>query len=494
MWQTAQNQIIPGRNVPDTEQTTGRTNMRSVQLRAASALLLLLIPVSSSADEVDRYVESQLNKLGLPGLSLAVTRQGKIVKSQGYGKADLELNAPATSASLYEIGSLTKQFTAAAIMLLAEEEKLALSDSVLKYFPGAPPSWKPITIRHLLNHTSGIRNHVAVPGYLDVFTTNLSGVTQPRRDELLRMFFQLPLEFEPGKTWAYDNTGYYLLGIIVEEVSGESLWQFFNNRIFDPLEMTATRNTDPSPIVNARTSGYGLSNGTFENRPVLLPDIAFSAGSLLSNVADMARWDAALYGETLLQRSTLETQWTAARDPDGETLPFDYGLGWFVSAYKGHRIIQHSGGTPGFSSVFYRFSDDGLGVIILANSGDRILDQMALDIAGMYVPALKRPERSDDPDPGASDVVRDTVARLLKGEHDVERFTLPMHLFLETTTGKGFWEWIASHGEMTSLTYSEMEHRNDGKMLRYRMTLGANPYWLSVRMTRDGKISQITWW
>ena len=232
-------------------------------------------------------------------------RDGHIAKAQGYGFANLELRSPATKETVYEIGSTSKQFTATAIMMLVEEGKVRLDDTITKYFPEAPQAWSRITIRHLLTHTSGIQNHVAVPHWLDVFRTNLAFETTPPRDELLKMFFKLPLEFQPGETWAYDNTGYYLLGIIIEKASGKSYWQFLDERIFKPLGMNATRSTDPQPIVRNRASGYEWKNDHFENRPVLLPAIAFSAGSLLSSVEDIAKWDAALYTEKLLKNRVL---------------------------------------------------------------------------------------------------------------------------------------------------------------------------------------------
>jgi D-alanyl-D-alanine carboxypeptidase len=253
------------------------------------------IPVK--ADQIDDYIATQMQHLHVPGVSLAVVRDGRTIKAQGYGFANLELKAPATKETVYEIGSTSKQFTAAAIMMLVEDGKVHLDDSITKYFPEAPQAWRGIMIRHLLSHTSGIQNHVAVPHWLDVFRTNLAFETAPPRDELLKMFFKLPIEFQPGESWAYDNTGYYLLGIIIEKASGKSYWQFLDERIFKPLGMIATRNTDPQPIIPNRASGYEWKNDHFENRPVLLPAIAFSAGSFLSTVEDMAKWDAALNGE-----------------------------------------------------------------------------------------------------------------------------------------------------------------------------------------------------
>src|SRR4029077_6283330 len=266
-----------------------------------------------------------------------------------------------------------KQFTAAAIMMLVEDRKISLDDSVTKYFVEAPPAWRGVTIRHLLTHTSGIQNHVAVPDWLDVFRTNLKFETAPPRDELLRLFFKLPLEFQPGETSAYDNTGYYLLGIIIEKVSGRSYGHFLDERIFKPTGMRATRSSDPQPLVPNRASGYQWKSDHFENRPVLAPFVAFSAGSLLSTADDMAKWSAALDTETLLKRSSRDQIWTAAKTRDGKEASINYGFGWFIDSYHGHRLVQHSGGTPGFSSLIYRFLDDRLSLIILTNHADCIL-------------------------------------------------------------------------------------------------------------------------
>ena len=459
------------------------------------ALLLVLCSCApAKADAIDKYVESRMRSLHIPGLSLAVVRNGQIIKSHGYGFADLQLNVPATDTTVYEIGSMTKQFTAAAVMMLVEDGRVSLDDSIRKYFPDAPAAWQRITIRHLLTHTSGIQNHVAVPGYLGAFKTNLLLETTPARDDLLKMFFRLPLEFGAGETWAYDNTGYYLLGIIIERASGESFWQFVDERIFRALGMNATRNTDPKLLVPHRASGYEWVADHFENRPVLLPTIAFSAGSLQSNVEDLAKWDAALYGDRLLKRSSREQMWTPAKTKDGAVAPFNYGMGWFIDSYHGHRLVQHAGGTPGFSSAIYRFIDDRLTVIILTNHADMVLDQLAIDIAGMYVRALRRPLEASDPEQQSSGRLRQITAGLLEGKHDPAFFTPAMRIFLNTATGKAFWQWVACRGALSSFTFSDGEDKGDGRLLRYQLVLGDNSFWFSFRIAQDGRIAQIYWW
>jgi CubicO group peptidase (beta-lactamase class C family) len=462
-----------------------------------SILLTLLLAVfvqHASADQVDRYMRSQMAGLGIPGASVGVIKGGKLIKSAGYGFANLELKSPATPETVYELGSLTKQFTAAAVMLLVEEGKVDLNDSVTNYFPDAPASWKGITVRHLLTHTSGIQNHVGAPGFMDRFKTDLLFNTSPSLPELTRMFYELPLEFEPGETWAYDNTGFILLGLMIEKVSGKDYFTFLSERLFKPLGMNATVSTNPKPITPNRASGYDrVANGTFENRGILMPGIALSAGSVISTVSDMAKWHAALNSVKILKPSSLKQMWSVTRTNDGSIAPFDYGFGWFIDDFNGHRIVQHSGGTPGFSTVFYRFIDDDLAVIVLTNRSDWVLDQLAIDIAGMYVPSLRRSVSKVDVDQQMTAKFRTAVAGLLKGEIDNAVFTKPMNTFLRTTTGKGFWQWFKSFGELRSFEYSSSQKLGDSNLSRYKAVMGSNHYWVTIVTDRQGKIAQIRW-
>jgi CubicO group peptidase (beta-lactamase class C family) len=464
-----------------------------IRLLILSLLLVLSVPVAARADEVDRYVEAQLKSLHIPGASVVVVRGGRIIKSKGYGFADLQSNSAAAPQTVYEIGSMTKQFTAVAVMMLAEEGKISLDDRITKYFPDAPAWWNQITVRHLLTHTSGIQNHVAAPDYMDIFRTSITGKTFPAREDLLGEFYKLPSEFAPGETWAYDNTGYILLGIIVEKAGGKTYWQFLDERIFKPLAMNSTRSTDTRAIVPKRAAGYGWVGDRWENRPPLAPFIAFSAGSLLSTVEDLAKWDAALYGEKLLKKASLEKMWTPARTNEGKAAAFDYGFGWFVEKYRGRRNILHGGGTPGFSSAMHRFADDKISVIILTNHADIILDQLALDIAGMFEPKLKYSETAD-PDPAQTAQMKRIFSELFEGKYDPGSFTPAMTMHLKTATGKSFFGWYASFGAVKSFNFLERETSDDLTVLRYRVMLGESAFRFSFKITNDGKIAQIYCW
>ena len=181
-------------------------------IAALGVVLSVLSPPPACADKIDKYVERRMEALHIPGLALAVVRDGEIVKLKGYGFANLETGARATPQTRFEIGSLTKQFTAFALMTLVEEGKIGLDDPLRKYFPDAPAHWETITLRHVLHHMSGVRNHVALPGWMGVFKTDLGYETSPDRASLQKLFYDLPSEFAPGESWAYDNTGYIHLG------------------------------------------------------------------------------------------------------------------------------------------------------------------------------------------------------------------------------------------------------------------------------------------
>ena len=456
-------------------------------------LLFLFSPlvVVAQPDSVESFLKRNMESLKIPGLSFAVIKNDRVLKTGALGSINLELNVPATTASVYEIGSLTKQFTSMAIMLLAEEGKLTIEDKISSYFAGSPSAWNNITIRHLLNHTSGIQNHVALPGYLGRFKSNMFGEPQASQKEIAEWFFQLPQEFTPGETWSYDNTGYYLLGLIVEKAAQQNYWDFLEERIFIPLGMRSTRNTDTKDLVANRASGYLWNGSAYQNQPVLWSFVGFSAGSLMSTVEDLAKWDAALYTDKLVKKSTLDQMWQPARGPRGELLPFNCGFGWFVDHFNGHRILQHSGGTPGFSSVMYRFPDDSLTVVLLTNHADRMLDQLALEIAGMYVSSLIRPLAKANNKINVTTRHKSIFSELLTGRYDIKNFTTPMMRYLGTSTSKSLFEWYSSFGELKEFNLSHHEKQGGRDVYRYRVRLGDNEYFFTITVEKDGKIAQL---
>ena len=362
--------------------------------RLLLALVLSVAPAASgdtagNAAAVDSFVRAQMDRLHIPGLSLAVVKDGQVVCSKAYGLADVELSVPVTADTVFQIQSITKTFTATAVMMLVEEGKLSLDDPVGKHLEHTPESWKPITLRHLLNHTSGIKDFINDPTAslrIDVSEQEVLEATAPR-----------PLNFTPGQKYAYSNTGYHLLAMIIRKVTGQSYGDFLAERIFKPLGMDHTRVQDQSAIVPGRAEGYLWRGGKLARGQYVAQSIlSYGGGGILSTAADLAKWDAGLRSEKLLKAATLEQMFTPATLNDGKKS--GYGLGWGVNSYEGHRYVQHSGGhVTGFQSFIRRYPDDGLTVIVLINlSGNADPGKIAARVAGMFDPRLAPPETAEN--------------------------------------------------------------------------------------------------
>ena len=333
------------------------------------------------ADRVDEYVRGEMKQHRIPGLALKVLQNGRTAKTATYGLANLELRVPVKRETVFEIGSITKQFTAAGILLLAEEGKLSVDDNISRHLPNTPESWKEVTVRHLLTHTSGIRSYTGLDGF-----QLWRHLTQ---EQFIKAIGARPLESQPGESWKYCNTGFSLLGYIIENVSGKNYWDFLNERIFQPLGMSSTTNRLPALVIPNRASGYEQTNHVWINRDYDLTEV-FSAGAIASTVDDLAKWNAALDGESILSAKIKEAMWRPAKLNNGKLNNgklTKYGFGWFIDSVDGHKNIGHGGSTSGFSAAIQRFPDDKLAVIILTNTDEGIATTLAKKIAGFYFKA-----------------------------------------------------------------------------------------------------------
>ena len=327
----------------------------------------------------------------IPGICLGVVRDGRLIKATGYGFANVELQVPVSASSVFQSGSVAKQFTAVAIMMLVNEGKLGLDDPLTKYYPQARTSAAgAVTVRQLLTHTSGLPD---IFGETDE-DSYTKGILDFRRDytedELLEKYLALGLDFAPGERWNYSNTGYEILGFLIHRVTGEFYGDFLRRRIFDPLSMTATRIISEEDIVPNRVSGYRIVDGTLKNQEWIAPSLNTTAdGGLYTNLIDLAKWDAALYGVKLLPRSSLELLWTPVRLNSGEA--HAYGFGWEITAVNGHPLYYHTGSNQGFWISISRYVADRLTVIVLTNLDEThssTLD-IAQAVAALYVPILE---------------------------------------------------------------------------------------------------------
>ena len=342
-------------------------------------VILVVATVVAKADKVDDYVRAEMQRQHIPGTSIAVLKDGKIMKAEGYGLANVELNVPARPETVYKIGSVSKQLIATGIMILIQDGKLSLDDKISKFLEDAPDTWKEITVRHLLTHTSGLVREA--PGFDPLKIQDDADV--------IKTAYPLPLRFAPGEKWEYCNVGYFSLAEIIRKVSGKPWGDYLTERLFLPLEMNATRTTTMTEIVQNRANGYVWRDRKLQNASTYFA--LRPSGAFLSSVLDLAKWDAALYADKILKQSTLSQVWTPVRLNSGATHP--YGFGWELSTVGGHKLVHHGGSLPGFRAQISRFVDDKLSVVVLTNGDNADPNLIALGIAALYIPGLI-PERT----------------------------------------------------------------------------------------------------
>jgi len=334
----------------------------------------------SKPDDVDLYVESVLQKQKVPGISIAVIKKGRVIKAKGYGLANVEHKVPATSETIYQSGSIGKQFTAALIMLLAKDGKLKLDDKISLYLKEVPIGWKNISIRHLLTHTSGITDYYDA----EVFNYRLDYT----EEEILTKITALPLQFEPGEQWSYSNSGYLLLGYIIKNITGKFYGEALKSYIFEPLKMKTARIINEADIIQNRASGYRLVAGELKNQEYVSPSLNTHAdGALYLSVLDLAQWDAGLYSNKLFSADELGTMWSPVKLKDGTSYP--YGFGWFIEELNNQKVVEHTGAWQGFEANISRYIDDKLTVVVFSNLSEFKLDLVAHNIAGILNPFLQ---------------------------------------------------------------------------------------------------------
>ena len=363
---------------------TRTASFAAVVVRTGLIAITAITGVTAArADVLDAYIVSQMASQHVPGLSLAVIDHGRTIKLKSYGKANLETGTPMTPDSVVQIGSLTKSFTAAAIMLLVQDHKLGLDDPVGRYISEAPPAWRDITIRQMLNHTSGL----AIDGIASDAKAVLADYGER---EFLVSASAMPLQGRPGAAFLYGNLDYDLLSIIIARVSGQAYGDFLQARIFGPAGMTATRVFDRTAVTPNRAQGYLWAWGGLR---LCLPRSATryrGSASLQSTLRDLVRWDVVLNGDTLLTPASRKQMWSSGLLSDGK--PTGYGFGWEISQVNGHALITHNGAMNGFLSSLQRYTDDHVTVIVTINQSDLAESRrIASGIARLYLPALRPP-------------------------------------------------------------------------------------------------------
>lgn len=337
------------------------------------AILVFSVAGTAWADPVDDIVNAEMARQQIPGAAIAIVQDGKIVKQAGYGMANLEHQVAVTPDTVFQSGSLGKQFTAALVLLLAEDGKLRLDDPISRHLPATPAAWKKITVRHLLNHTSGLRD----PD--DVIKLNQNYTDA----QLQRAGSGLPLQWTPGTKWAYSNFGYQLLGILCTRVGGKHYGEQLRERIFAPVGMQA-RIISERDIVPHRAAGYDVIDGAYKNQEWVSPTLNTTAdGSLYLTVRDLAKWHIALDGEQPLGASLKRAMWTSTALKDDSTKA--YGFGWETSPTLGRASVWHDGAWQGFTTQGTRFVDEKLAVVVLTNRSETDIGKLLELVAAHYL-------------------------------------------------------------------------------------------------------------
>jgi len=439
-------------------------------------------------DDVDRLVRAEMQREKVPGVAIGIVRGGEVIAAKGYGESNVELRVPVTAQTVFQSGSMGKQFTAVAVMLQVEDGKLALNDPITKYLPDAPPSWRAITIRNLLTHTSGI------PDYTESIGGSSPEGINFRRDyteeELTKAAFKLPLEFEPGSRWKYSNTGYLLLGVIIHKVSGRFYGDVLKERLFTPLGMKTARVISEEDIVPNRAAGYRLVNGELKNQEWVAPSLNTTAdGALYFSVLDLVGWDRGLRSRAILKPQSWSAIYTPVTLKSGKTYP--YGFGWFIDASGGKPWYRHSGSWQGFRTYISRYLGDDLTIMVLANLAEAQPQRFVDGIAGIIDPKLAKIEPST-PIPDGDPAVTERVRKLLKaaGQGTLAPQDLPYLQASFATQAKEYEELLHPLGVPQRLELVERRELGDDRSFTYAVVYGNRTLRVQMALAPDGRVSE----
>lgn len=429
----------------------------------------------SELDAVDKFIKSELARQKIPGVSVAIIKDGKPIHVKGYGFANIEHLVAVKPETIFQSGSVGKQFTSAAIMLLVEDGKLKLDDKIAKHLGEVPESWASITIRHLLSHTGGMADYSNDFDFRKDYT----------EDDLLKIIRATPLVFAPGEKWQYSNFGYVTLGIIIRKASGVYYGDFLRDRVFKPLEMTTARVISETDIVPNRAAGYVLSKGEVKNQDWVSPTLNTTAdGALYLSVLDMIKWNAGLEGGKLLKPESLAAMWSPIMLNNGK--PYPYGFGWAVKTVNGSRLIEHGGAWQGFKSFIAKYADDKITVVLFSNLANMDPSKLAHGIAETFDPSLK-PIPIKDTEPKITAEFKKLVENLTEGKADRKEFSPELQKALFDNPDRLF-EFVKKLGAIKSFVLTEKNVEGSISVYRYNMVYEEMTLDLAIARDKDGKI------
>lgn len=463
-------------------------------IRIASAVVCLLVALvvirltaaqvqEGTNRRIDEFVRAEMARQRIPGVAIGIVEGGSVMKAQGYGLANVEHDVPVTSDTIFQSGSLGKQFTSAGVMLQVEAGRLALSDPITKFFPDGPETWRSITVRHLLTHTSGI------PDYTDGTFDYRKDYTE---DDLAKCAYALKLEFPAGSRWNYSNTGYVLLGIIIHKVSGKFYGDVLGESVFKPLGMKTTRVITEADIVPHRAAGYRLVKGELKNQEWVAPLLNTTAdGSLYFSVRDLIAWDAGVRGRKVLREESWKQILEPVRLTSGRTYP--YGFGWAVEERGGKPLHQHGGSWQGFKTEFARFLGDDLSVIVLANLAQADPAVFSDGIAAILNPTLAVPEPKpiEDREPRVTRTVLRLLDDVRDGRLSPEQFAYVRAGFFPDAPRR-YADELKTAGPVQRTVLLERKELGDDRVYLYQLVCANRALVLRIGFAPDDRVAVFT--
>ena len=434
-------------------------------------------------DSIDAFVRAELQRQQIPGVAIAVVRRGELLMAKGYGYANVEHRVPVIEETIFQSGSLGKQFTAAAAMLLVEDGRLALDDPIIKYFPDAPATWRPIQVRHLLTHTSGIPDYTA---------NSVNYRRDYSEDEMAKMAYGLTLEFPAGARWNYSNTGYVLLGAIIRKASGQFYGDVLKERVFRPLGMKTARVISEEDIVPNRAAGYQLVRGELKNQEWVAPQLNTTAdGALYLTVHDLVAWDRGLRAKAILKPQSWERVFAPVVLNSGKTYP--YGFGWSVAEEAGQSTQQHGGAWQGFQAYIARYLGDDLTIIVFANLAGADTKRFVQGIGALFNPRIAATELVPiaDREPAVTARLRDLLSAAAQGKLSPNDFAYVRAGFFPGAVMR-YERLLRPLGDAQTLELLERRELGDDRMYVYQALFGNRTLIVQLGLAPDDKVSQFS--
>lgn len=464
--------------------------MRNIFKLSGILLVLFWSLTIVHADSLDKFIIQQMQNRKLPGLSVAVIKDGKVIKATGYGFANLDFKIPATKDTVYEIGSISKQMASEAVMLLVEDGKINLNDSINKYLPAnAPMTWQKITVRNLLNHTSGLKDWTEIKEF--------SYRREYSPEEFIALVKDFPLTFEPNDNWLYSNTNLPLIGVIVEKASGKSYEDFITERILKPLNLPTIRFKHQEDIVPNRATGYVLRDDSWQNGEPFRPKIIAPSGGILASAVDLAKWWEAVLQGKIVKQTSLEQMLKTTKINDGRN--FAHGFAFFTDSFNGHKIVQHFGSTVGgFGSIVKYYPKEKVTIAVINNLEDGGFgsEYIAKRVAGFYIPGAFSSSMKEVVDENQ----RQKTLQILKEIAD-NKTPETLSANYASKISESFRQQTAENLKlMKSFAYLGYEKITDdhfvpdpnaAELFHYKMTLANKTVYYHFRINKDGKIGWI---